>query len=185
MASKSDIALSTQSRRHVPSIPMMQTLYPRLNVTRSGPLVCSVMSTSSNCSELRCGNASRWRFGRCCARSAGPIQPATLRIGLEGVGQPDHRFGGAEHQKAIGLGRLGEAVEYVGLGILVEIDQDVAAEDDVEDAKMGKILQQVQLPVLDHGADVGIDLPDLAYLLEVLDQHLDREAALDLELAVD
>ena len=49
----------------------------------------------------------------------------------------------------------------------------------------GKIVQQVQLPVLNHGADLGVDLPELAVLLEVFDQHLNRKAALHLELAVD
>ena len=57
---------------------------------------------------------------------------------------------------------LRKAVEDVGLGVLVEIDQHVAAEDHVERAEVGKILQQVQLAVLHHGADVGIELPQFA-----------------------
>ena len=75
------------------------------------------------------------------------------------------------------------AVEDVGLGVLVEIDQHVAAEDDVEGAEMGEVLQQVELPVLHHGADVGIELPQFALLGEILHQQLDRQAALHLELA--
>jgi hypothetical protein len=39
--------------------------------------------------------------------------------------------------------------------------------------------------VLHHAADIGIELPQLADLLEMLDQQLDRQAALHLELAVD
>ena len=78
-----------------------------------------------------------------------------------------------------------QGVEDAGLGVLVEIDQDVAAEDHVECSEMGKILQQVQLPVLDHGANIGVDLPQLAGLGEVLEQQLDRQAALHLELAED
>ena len=39
--------------------------------------------------------------------------------------------------------------------------------------------------MLHHGADIGIELPHLADLREMLDQHLDRQAALDLELAED
>ena len=50
---------------------------------------------------------------------------------------------------------------------------------------MGKVLQQVELPVLHHGADIGVELPQLADLREILDQHLDRQAALHLELAED
>jgi len=45
-------------------------------------------------------------------------------------------------------------------------------------------VQQIQLPMLNHGADIGIDLPELSGLLEVLDEHLDRKAALDFELTV-
>ena len=55
-----------------------------------------------------------------------------------------------------------DAFEDVGLGVLVEIDQHVAAEDHVEGAEMGEVLQQVELAVLHHGADVGIELPELA-----------------------
>ena len=84
-----------------------------------------------------------------------------------------------------GSSTLRDPVEDAGLGVLVEIDQDVAAEHHVEGAEMGEILQQVELPVLDHGADIGIELPQLAGLGEMLDQHLDRQAALHLELAED
>jgi hypothetical protein len=103
---------------------------------------------------------------------------------LEDVGQPDHRLRRTQRKEAVRLGRLGEAIEYVDLGILIEIDQDVAAEDHVEDPELGKIVQQIQLPVLNHGANVGIDLPEFSDLPEVFDKHLDREAALDLELTV-
>ena len=50
---------------------------------------------------------------------------------------------------------------------------------------MGKILQQIELPVLHHGANVGIELPQLADLAEMPDQQLDRQATLHLELAED
>ena len=46
-------------------------------------------------------------------------------------------------------------------------------------------MQQIQLPVLNHRADVGVDLPELAGLLEVFDKHLNRETTLHLKLAVD
>ena len=98
---------------------------------------------------------------------------------------PDHGFGGAQRQQAVGLEQPGKALEDAGLGVLVEIDQDVAAENHVERSEMRKVLQQIQLPVLDHGADIGIELPQLSDLREMLDQHLDRQAALDLELAED
>ena len=78
-----------------------------------------------------------------------------------------------------------EPIEDVGLGVLVEIDQHVAAEDDVEHAEMGEVLQQVELTMLHHAADLGIELPELAVLREIFHQQLDRQAALHLELAED
>ena len=87
--------------------------------------------------------------------------------------------------KPSGSSSLAQALEDAGLGVLVEIDQHVAAEDHVESAEMGEILQQIELPMLHHGADIGIELPELADLREMLDQQLDRQAALHLELAED
>src|SRR5579883_2233650 len=113
------------------------------------------------------------------------VQAAAVRIGPEGVGHADHGFGGAQHQHAVRLHHLRKPLEDRQLGREVEIDQDVATEDDVELAEVGEVLQQVQLPMLDHGADVGVDLPELALLGEVFDQKLDRQATLHLELAVD
>ncbi len=48
--------------------------------------------------------------------------------------------------------------------LLGEIDQHVAAEDHVERAEMGEVLQQIELAELHHRADVGIELPELADL---------------------
>src|SRR2546429_651900 len=67
--------------------------------------------------------------------------------------------------------------ENIDLGALVEIHQDVSAENHVERGEMGKILQQVELPVLHHGADAAVELPPLSGLREILDQHLNRQAA--------
>ncbi len=64
------------------------------------------------------------------------------------VGQPDHRFRCTKHEKAVRFGRLGKAIEDVDLGVLIEVDQNVPAEDHVEDPELGKIVQQIQLPVL-------------------------------------
>ena len=49
----------------------------------------------------------------------------------------------------------------------------------------GEVGQQVERPVLHHRPDLGLDLPDVAGLVEILHQQLDRQAALHLELAVD
>ena len=123
---------------------------------------------------------------RCRARlPLGRYRPRRSAIRLERVGQTDDGFRRAQHEEAVRFHRLGETVEDVDLGVLIEIDQDVAAEDDVECPELGKVVQQIELPVLHHGADVGVDLPELSRLLEIFDQQLDRQAALHLELAVD
>src|SRR5580698_1304490 len=191
MASLSEMALSRQSRRQVPSMPMMQTPYPRLNVTRSGPLlssaiavICHVSSTSHHSDLRRHGTAGR-NLRRRGTRPVRSIETAPFRKRLEGIGQPDHGFRSTQHQKSVSLGDPGEPVENVDLGVLVEIDQHVPAENDVEDPELGKVVQQVQLAVLDHGANVRIDLPEFSGLLEIFDEHLNRQAALHLELAVD
>src|SRR5204862_2607266 len=92
------------------------------------------------------------------------IKPAPVGIWLEGIGDADHGFSRAQRQYAIGFEYLCDALEDMGLGVLVEIDQHVAAEDHVEGAEVGEVLQQVELLVLHHGADVGIELPQLALL---------------------
>ena len=98
---------------------------------------------------------------------------------------PTTDFGSAQRQHAIGLQHPGEPLEDVDLGILIEIDQHVAAEDDVEHAEMGEVLQQIELTVLHHAADFGTDLPELAVLGEIFHQQPDRQSALHLELAED
>ena len=91
----------------------------------------------------------------------------------------------AEHERAVRHKARGQQFQHLHLGRHVEIDQDVAAEDHVEAAELVVALQQVVLLELDHRADALRDLPFVADLLEMLQQHLDRQAALDLELAVD
>src|ERR1035437_9808973 len=152
--------------------------------------VSAARNPLETCSARRRNHLQRMRHGGSdtrARRSGGvrAIKPASLRTGLEDVGDSDNGFGGTQRQYAVGFEHLCKAIEDAGLGVLVEIDHDVAAENHVERSKMRKILQQIQLPVLNHGADIGIELPQLAYLSEMLDQHLNGQPALDLELAED
>ena len=104
---------------------------------------------------------------------------------LERVGEADHCLGSAEREETVGLHALGESSENLRLHLLIEIDQHVAAEDDVELTEMREVGQQVQRLVLDHRAQFRRNLPHVADLLEVLHQQLDRQAALHFELGVD
>src|SRR5579871_4411393 len=92
-----------------------------------------------------------------CAGTAGRVrlvEAALVRIRPERVGNPDNGFGCTQHQHAVRLDRLCDALEDSRLGLLVEIDQDVAAEDDVEFAEAGEVLHQVELAILHHPANV-------------------------------
>ena len=98
------------------------------------------------------------RHQRCRAsarRSIGiwTIDPAPVRTGFERIGYSNDGFGGTQRHHAIGLDASRKALEYAGLGLLVEIDQNVTTEDHVERADMGEILEQVELPVRNHGPD--------------------------------
>ena len=66
------------------------------------------------------------------------VEAALVGDRLEAIGQPDHGLGGAEHQKAVALGDVGDALEHADLGRLIEIDQHVAAEHHVEPAEMAR-----------------------------------------------
>ena len=48
------------------------------------------------------------------------------------------------------------------IDLLVEIDEDVATEDQIEHAEMREVRQQIELPVSDHGANVRRELPHIA-----------------------
>ena len=101
----------------------------------------------------------------------------------EGIRNADHGLGRTQHHEAIRLGRLRKALEDAGLGLLIEIDQDVAAKDYIETSEVAEVLQQIELTMLHHGAYIGVELPHLSDLGEMLDQQLNREPALNLELA--
>src|SRR5690242_2200595 len=104
-------------------------------------------------------------------------------MGLESVRNANDRLGRAQHHEAVRLDHSCKTLEDPDLGVLVEIDQHVSAEDHVEASKMAEVLQQVELPMADHGANIGIELPHLADLGEILNEQLNRQAPLNLELA--
>ena len=64
---------------------------------------------------------------------------------------PTGEFGRPQRQHSRRVRASLQAVEDAGLGVLVEIDQHVAAEDHVEGAEMEEVVQQIELPVLHHG----------------------------------
>src|SRR3954464_13693195 len=85
----------------------------------------------------------RPRARTCRSIGTWTIDTAPVRTGFERVGYPNHRFRSPQGQHAVGLDASCKAVEYPGLGRLVEIDQNVTTEDHVERAEMGEVLQQI------------------------------------------
>ena len=95
---------------------------------------------------------ARWRGvasnRQLCRARNGHVKPVLVANGLEPVGQADHGLRRAEHEEAVAGHRVGQAVEQFGLRRLVEIDEDVAAEDQIERPQMREIGEQVELLVL-------------------------------------
>ena len=69
------------------------------------------------------------------------------------------RFHGADHEKAVALHALSDAVEQRGAVPIVEVDRDVAAEYNVELSQRGKVFHQVQLPETYHASNLVAKLP--------------------------
>src|SRR5207249_11586692 len=113
------------------------------------------------------------------------VEAAALRVWLELLGEADHGLGGAQHEIAVALDLTRQTIKHNDLVILVEVDQHIAAEHDVEYAKRPEIIEQVERPELHRGADLGRKVPAVTDLREMFDQELDRQPALNLELAVD
>ena len=78
----------------------------------------------------------------------------------------------------------GDGFQHAFFGVLIEVDQHIAAEDDVEHAERAQVAQQVEFAKLRHGAQRVGDAPVGLLLAEIAHQHLHGQAALDLELRV-
>jgi len=67
---------------------------------------------------------------------------------------------------------------------MIEIDQNVPAQDHVESSERLKIRKEIEAAIFDHGAHFRSDLLLLADSREMFDKQLNRQPALYLELAV-
>lgn len=98
------------------------------------------------------------------------IKAAFVGERFERLGEADDSLRGPEHQKPV-FGHLpGDPIEDGDLGLLVEIDQHVAAEDDIEIAQHRKIVKQVKRTELNHAAQFGRESPGFADLIEKFHQ---------------
>ena len=72
-------------------------------------------------------------------------------------------------------------MQHVDLGVLIEIDQNVSAPDNVERSQRGEVREQIGAAKLDHAAQIRGDLPRLADLHEIFNEESDRQPALHFE----
>src|SRR5690348_11559112 len=135
-------------------------------------------SVAASATSLPHGTGERRRLGR--NENAG-----MARVRNEFLADADDGLGAAEEEDAA-LGHLAaHAVENVALGRELEIDEHVAAENDVEGSERGEVLQEVERPELDALAQGRLDAPALVFLVEVFGEHLNRQAALRFEMRVE
>lgn len=101
------------------------------------------------------------------------IHPQSRVLGAEEIGKRAGRLGLTEDQIAIGAQRKGEELESALLQLAGEVDQDVAAEREI-DARKRRALTEVVLPEDGHDADALLDLVGAVKLVEVFLNHLGR-----------
>ena len=100
------------------------------------------------------------------------------------VCQADNRFRRTHDQEAIFRKRAAQPVQNVLFGLQIEVDQHVAAEDDVESSELAKFRQKIELFKPDSRAQMLVDSPRLALVAKIAQEMGDRQAALNLELRV-
>ena len=146
-------------------------------------LFLSLVSGGRASSEAGASPA-RGRHGCLSAGRRCPVHAAQSRHRLEIGRYADHALRAAEKKRAVRREDVGHAVQNGAFGVLVKINQDVPAEDDVELAENAIAVEQVEGLIAHHVAQLGRYPPVLALLGEILDQQRNRQAALNLELAV-
>ena len=75
------------------------------------------------------------------------IESPLTSLRLECVGDPDHRFSRSKEQISIRGEHLRHALKDFRFCRLIEIDQNIPAENDIEFAKAVEIIQKVQLSI--------------------------------------
>src|SRR5581483_1655180 len=93
-------------------------------------------------------------------------------------------FGCSEEEVAVGGQEALDAPDDGPLGVDVEVDEDVAQEDDVEGGKGRPGADEVQRGELDHRHDLGLQLVVDADLAEVLDEQRCGQPPVDLQRLV-
>src|SRR5438093_7798433 len=115
-----------------------------------------------------------------------PAVPAgrTDRQPLEGIIDVQGGFRRTEQEVSVGSEHVADAPQHLPLGRRVEIDHDVAHQDEVQDGKVRPRSHEALPLEPDHRTDPSVELPSHAEPVEVLDQEVGRQAAVDLDLPV-
>src|SRR5690606_11477586 len=101
----------------------------------------------------------------------------------EGIGNPDHCFRAAETEETARPQHPCHAPEHALSRYFIEINEHIAAENEIERPKPGRdrITQKIEVTELDHCAQFFVDAPALAVLDEIFLQQFRRQSALNLE----
>src|SRR5215475_8750178 len=94
-------------------------------------------------------------------------------------------FRGADDEIAIGSERIGEAIQDACFGLRFEIEQYVAAEDDIHLAEEAVIVEQIEGAEFDHAAQMFGDTPVFIFLRKMGNEAFDAQATLNLERGVE
>src|SRR5436190_7741655 len=97
------------------------------------------------------------------------IKAATVYHGLERGNQSHHRFRRAQHEITVSRDHLRDALKHTALHVLLKIQEHIPAEDDIKNAELRQLPNQVQRSKLHHGSDRRRDLPTLADLGQILE----------------
>ena len=112
------------------------------------------------------------------------IKTARTGIGAELAGLADYRLPGPQHQPSIVGESAREPLKRQSLFLRAQIQEDVAAQDDVEITRMRERLEEIvhlEANRLAQGFDRS---PAVGRLFKPFDHLVDAKAALNLELAV-
>src|SRR5262249_50569820 len=88
-------------------------------------------------------------------------------LGRERVRHPVNALRRADHENTAGVEGLVKALTEAAAGVLVEVDQEIPAQDQVERPQVGERLHEVQPEELDPAAERLVDDPAAVYVPEV------------------
>src|SRR5579864_6867791 len=101
------------------------------------------------------------------------------------VADTDHGLGAAQEKRPIARQLAAHTIENVALGQEVEIDQNIAAKDDIERAERAETFEEIEGAEFDALAHRRLDPPPLLLFLEIFREHLNGQTTLRFEMRIE